>query len=165
MHAQREFSKPNYSNLTLNPLVMASFSQPQMIEKRRFLHFNAIVMSISFLSVIYNFILHPFNGLYVNLLEKMKNFCYMKNYIFKWHQIIKKNHASINLQDFLSVLSAQLLSTYAFSADTFSLNVLSTLIAIYSQSIVNTNNFFSYFYQRTKYVENDIGFIKIKPIV
>ena len=38
---------------------------------------------------------------------------------------------------------AQLFSTNAFSHD-----VLSTFTAIYSQSIVNTNNFFTYFYQR-----------------
>ena len=35
-----------------------------------------------------------------------------------------------------------------FSANTFSLNVLLSLTDTYSQSIVNTNNFFSYFYQR-----------------
>ena len=44
--------------------------------------------------------------------------------------------------------SAQLFSTYAFNANKFSLNVLSTFTAIYSHSIVNTNNFFAYFYQR-----------------
>ena len=43
---------------------------------------------------------------------------------------------------------AQLLCTKAFSANTFSLNVLPSFTAIYSQSIVNTNNFFTYFYQR-----------------
>jgi len=45
-------------------------------------------------------------------------------------------------------LPAQLFSTNAFSGNTFSLNVLSTFTAIYSQSIANTNNFISYFYQR-----------------
>ena len=44
--------------------------------------------------------------------------------------------------------TAQLFSTNAFSTNTFSLNVLSSFTAIYSQSIMNTNNFFVYFYQR-----------------
>ena len=44
--------------------------------------------------------------------------------------------------------TAQLFSTNAFSANTFSINVLPSFTAIYSQSIVNTNNFFTYFYQR-----------------
>ena len=35
-----------------------------------------------------------------------------------------------------------------FSTNAFGLNVLSTFTAIYSQSIVNTNNIFTYFYQR-----------------
>ena len=35
-----------------------------------------------------------------------------------------------------------------FSTYTFSLNVLSTSAAIYSQYSVNTNNFFTYFYKR-----------------
>ena len=52
-----------------------------------------------------------------------------------------------------------------FSTNAFSLNVLSTFTAIYSQSIVNTNNFFTYFIKEIKYLENDIGFIRIKPIV
>ena len=38
---------------------------------------------------------------------------------------------------------AQLFRTNAFSANTFSLNVLPSFTAIYSQSIVNTNNFFT----------------------
>ena len=42
----------------------------------------------------------------------------------------------------------QLFNTNAFSANKFSLNVLTSFTAIYSQSIVNTNNFVSYFYQR-----------------
>ena len=42
----------------------------------------------------------------------------------------------------------QLFSTNAFSANTFSLNVLPSFTDIYSQSIVSTNNFFTYFYQR-----------------
>ena len=45
-------------------------------------------------------------------------------------------------------IRAQLFSTNAFSANTFSLNVLPCFTAIYSQSIVSTNNFFTYFYQR-----------------
>ena len=48
----------------------------------------------------------------------------------------------------LSHHTAQLFSTNTFSANAFSLNVLSTFTATYSQSIVNTNNFFTYFYQR-----------------
>ena len=43
---------------------------------------------------------------------------------------------------------AQLFSTNAFSANAFSINVLSTYTVIYSLSIVNKNNFFTYFYQR-----------------
>ena len=43
---------------------------------------------------------------------------------------------------------AQLFSTNAFSANKFCHNVLSTFTSIYSQFIVTTNNFFSYFYQR-----------------
>ena len=35
-----------------------------------------------------------------------------------------------------------------FNTNAFSLNILSTFTAIHSQSIVNTNNFFTYFYQR-----------------
>ena len=35
-----------------------------------------------------------------------------------------------------------------FSTNAVSLDVLSTFTVIYSQSIVNTNNFFTYFYQR-----------------
>ena len=35
-----------------------------------------------------------------------------------------------------------------FSTNTFSLNVLPSFTAIYSQTIVNTKNFFTYFYQR-----------------
>ena len=54
--------------------------------------------------------------------------------------------------------------TSAFSANTFSLNVFSTFTAIYSQSIVNTNNFFTYFYQK-KQIPQKCGFIWIKPIV
>ena len=41
-------------------------------------------------------------------------------------------------------IKVQLLSTNAFSANTFNLNVLPSFTAIYSQSIVNTNNFFTY---------------------
>ena len=52
-----------------------------------------------------------------------------------------------------------------FSANTFSLNVLPSFTAIYSQSIINTNNFFTYFYQENKYLWNEIKFIRIKPIV
>ena len=51
------------------------------------------------------------------------------------------------------------------SANACSFNVLSTLTAIYSQSIVNTNNFLHTFIKENKYLENDIGFIRIKPIV
>ena len=47
-----------------------------------------------------------------------------------------------------SEIWAQLFSTNAFNAKTFSHNVLPSSTAIYSQSIVNTNNFFAYFYQR-----------------
>ena len=43
---------------------------------------------------------------------------------------------------------AQLFSTNLFSADVFSLNVLSSFTAIYTQSILNTNNFFTYFYKK-----------------
>ena len=61
---------------------------------------------------------------------------------------------------------AQLFSINAFSANTICLNVLSTFTAIYSQSIVNTNNFFIYFYKKkNKYLKNDIGFIRVKPII
>ena len=49
--------------------------------------------------------------------------------------------------DTLLRFTAQLFSTNAISANTLSLNVLSTFTAIYSQSIVNTNNLFTYFYQ------------------
>ena len=59
---------------------------------------------------------------------------------------------------------AQLFSSNTFSANAFSLNVSSTFTAIYSQSIVNTNNFFTYFYQRKHYLENYIRFIRMKPI-
>ena len=53
-----------------------------------------------------------------------------------------------------------------FSANAFSLNVLSTFTAIYSQSNVNTNNFFTYFYQRKQIcLINNIGFITTEPIV
>ena len=45
---------------------------------------------------------------------------------------------------------AQLFRPNAFSANTFSLSVLLSLTAIYSQSIVNTNNFFTYFYKRNQ---------------
>ena len=60
---------------------------------------------------------------------------------------------------------AQLFSTNSFSANAFSLNVLSTFTAIYSQSIVNTNNFFTFFLSKKAILENDIRFIRIKPIV
>ena len=46
------------------------------------------------------------------------------------------------------LIVAQLFSTNALSANAFSLNVLITFTAIYSQSIVNTNNFFTYLNQR-----------------
>ena len=42
----------------------------------------------------------------------------------------------------------QLFRTNAFSANTVSLNILPFFTAIHSQSIVNTNNFFTCFYQR-----------------
>ena len=42
----------------------------------------------------------------------------------------------------------QLFSTNTFSANTFSLNVLPSFTAIYSQSNVDKNNFFTYFYRR-----------------
>ena len=45
-------------------------------------------------------------------------------------------------------IESQLFSTNAFSANTFSLNVLPSFTAIYSQSIVNTSNFITYFFQR-----------------
>ena len=60
---------------------------------------------------------------------------------------------------------AQLFSINAFSANTFSFNVLSTFTAIYSQSIVNMNNFFTYFHQQNNYLKNDIGAIRTKPLV
>ena len=47
-----------------------------------------------------------------------------------------------------NTIMVQLFSTNAFSANTFSLNILTYVTAIYSQSIVNTNNFLTYFYQR-----------------
>ena len=62
-------------------------------------------------------------------------------------------------------MKAQLFSTNAFSANVVSLNAVSTYTAIYSQSIVNTNNFFTYFIKENKYFENNIGFTRIKPIV
>ena len=54
---------------------------------------------------------------------------------------------------------AQLFSTSAFSAYAFSLNVLTTFTAIYSQSIVNT------FIKENRYLDNNIEFIRIKPII
>ena len=52
----------------------------------------------------------------------------------------------------LGVLSEEIVAhgqgAQLFSANAFSLNVLSTLTATYSQSIANTNNFFTYIYQR-----------------
>ena len=54
---------------------------------------------------------------------------------------VERNHGQIN------VLTAQLFSTNAFSANTLSLNVLLTFTAIYLQSIGNTSNFITYFYQ------------------
>ena len=48
---------------------------------------------------------------------------------------------------------AQLYSTKTFSANAFSLNVLSTSTAIYSQSFVNTNKF-TYFFQRKQISRN-----------
>ena len=46
------------------------------------------------------------------------------------------------------LISVQLLNSSTYSANNFSLNILSTFTAIYSQSIVNTNNIFTDFYQR-----------------
>ena len=60
---------------------------------------------------------------------------------------------------------AQLFSTNAFSANTFSLNVLSTFTPIHSQSIVNTDSFFTYFLSKKQIFRKNIGFIRIKPIV
>ena len=60
--------------------------------------------------------------------------------------------------------SALLFSTNAFSANAFSLNVLSTFTAIYSQFIVNTKTSFHTFIKENKYLKNDIGFIRIKPM-
>ena len=54
------------------------------------------------------------------------------------------------------MIEAQLFSTNAFSANAVSLNALSTFAAIYSQSIVNTNTIFTYFYQRKQISQNDI---------
>ena len=59
---------------------------------------------------------------------------------------------------------AQLFSTNAFSANTFSLNDLPSFTAIYSQSIVNTTSLYT-FIKENKYLEIDFGFIRIKPIV
>ena len=53
----------------------------------------------------------------------------------------------------------------AFSTNAFSLNVLLTFTSIYLQSIVNTSNLFYTFVKESKYIENDIGVIRIKPIV
>ena len=53
-----------------------------------------------------------------------------------------------------STIQAQLFDTNAFSANTFSLNVLRSFTATYSQSIVNTNNFYIYFYQRKQISRN-----------
>ena len=55
------------------------------------------------------------------------------------HFSVRNNKKSLYICFFL----AQLFSTNVFGANTFSLNVLSTFIAIYSQSTVNTNNFFT----------------------
>ena len=60
--------------------------------------------------------------------------------------IYSKNHNTLSL--LLIFLLAQLFSTNAFSAKKICINALSIFTAIYSQSIVNTNNFFTYFYQR-----------------
>ena len=49
-----------------------------------------------------------------------------------------------------------------FSTNAFSLNVLTTFNAIYSQPIVNTNNFLHTFIKENKYLENDIEYIRIK---
>ena len=57
--------------------------------------------------------------------------------------------------------SAQLFSNNAFSANTFSLNVSPSFTA-YSQSIVNTNNFFTYFHQR-KQISRKLQYIQIIP--
>ena len=51
-------------------------------------------------------------------------------------------------------------------ANTFSFNVLSISPAVYSQSIVNTNSSCLHtFIEENKYLENDIGIIRINPIV
>ena len=52
-----------------------------------------------------------------------------------------------------------------FSTNAVSLDVLSTFTVIYSQSVVNTNNSLHTFIKEYNYLENDIGFIRIKPIV
>ena len=54
----------------------------------------------------------------------------------------------LSVSSAVQLFSTNAFSTNAFSANAVSLNVLSTFTAIYSQSIVNTNNFFTYFYQR-----------------
>ena len=56
------------------------------------------------------------------------------------------------------VSTAQLFSTNAFS-----INVLSTFTAIYSQSIANYE--LHTFINENKYLEKEIGYIRIKPIV
>ena len=50
-----------------------------------------------------------------------------------------------------------------FSANTFTLNVLPSFTAIYSQSIVNTSLYT--FIKENNHLGKDIGFIMIKPLI
>ena len=89
-------------------------------------------------------------------------------YKYKWEvnfKVFMKPMLHPMTSDFDQVHGAQLFSTNAFSSNTFSLNVLPSFTGIYSQSIVNTNNFLNPFIKDDRYLENDIGFIRIKPIV
>ena len=65
--------------------------------------------------------------------------------------------------DSSAVRTAQLLITNTFSANAFSLIVLSTFTAIYSQSIKIPTTSLHTFIKENKYIENGIGFIRIRP--
>ena len=79
-------------------------------------------------------------------------------YMYYISNITTENSSLLCSISSLDILKVQLFSTNALNANTSSLNVLPSFTAIYSTSLHT-------FIKENKYFENDIGFIRIKPIV
>ena len=117
-------------------------------EKQKYL--QQLEKAYTQISFAFNFFLQKLEDIFRQRRDILLDLRNIHNVHCSWYSthIVLKYNPQVALRRFGLEYLAQLFSTNAFSANTFSLDVLSTFTSIYSQSIVNTNNFFTYFYQR-----------------